>query len=214
MVKTTRRRVLAGISAAAFSLSVMAALPGTAAAQSVSVSELMEAGPLEERTLGKPDAPVTIVEYASLTCSHCARFHSATFPQLKEKYIDTGKVYFVFRDFPINVVARAASMVARCAPEERYFAVIDLFFEHQQTWAFGDDPFMALVKMSKQAGFTQASVEACLTNQELLDGVNWVEERAAKDFNVSGTPTLFVNGERVVGAVSIEELEKTINKHQ
>jgi protein-disulfide isomerase len=213
-VRLTRRHMLEGLCALTLSVAAMVGLPGDAAAQDAEMIELMKAGPLGERTLGKPEAPVTIVEYASLTCSHCARFHEATFPQLKEKYIDTGKVYFVFRDFPINVVARAAAMIARCGPENRYFAFIDLLFEQQRTWAFSDDPFAALVGMSKQAGFTQETVEACLTNQQVLDGVNWVEERAADKFKVSGTPTLFVNGERIVGAVSIEELEKTIKKHQ
>lgn len=174
------------------------------------MSALMQAGPLGEKALGDPAAPVTIVEYASMTCSHCASFHKDTYPQLKEKYIDTGKVYFIFREFPLDPVATAGFMLARCVPEDQYFTFVDALFKNQQVWAFTDDRIGGLTKMAKQAGLTQEKFEQCLTNQELLDGVNWVKERGVEEFDVSSTPTFFINGEIIRGALPFEEFEKKI----
>lgn len=197
----------AAVAAGAVSLS------GPAFAETVDVEELMKPGKLDEKVLGAEDAPVTIVEYASMTCSHCAHFHKTTFPALKEQYIDTGKVRFVMREFPLDPVAAAGFMLARCAPEEKYFDIVDVMFHEQRTWAFTDNPYNSLLNFSKQLGFTQESFEACLTNQELLDAVNGVREQAAADFGVSATPTFFVNGEKYSGALSIEELGKIIEDH-
>ncbi|MFC3132220.1 DsbA family protein [Microbaculum marinum] len=172
--------------------------------------KLMVAGPLGEQTLGDPNAPVTIVEYASMTCSHCAHFHKETYPQLKEKYIDTGKVYFVFREFPLDPVATAAFMLARCVPEDQYFPFVSALFENQDVWAFTNDRIGGLTKMGKQAGLTEEKFKECLTNQELLDGVNWVKDRGAKEFDVTSTPTFFINGEIVRGALPFEEFEEKI----
>jgi len=175
-------------------------------------AELMQAGPLGERTLGDPNAPVTIVEYASMTCTHCAAFHKDTFPALKENYIDTGKVYFIFREFPLDPVATAAFMLVRCVPESQYFTFVDALMNNQNLWAFTDDRVGGLTKMAKQAGLTQEKFDACLTNQELLDGVNWVKDRGAKTFDVNSTPTFFINGEIVRGALPLDQFEEKINE--
>ncbi|HVZ14358.1 MAG TPA: DsbA family protein, partial [Bauldia sp.] len=162
-------------------------------------SDLMQAGPLGDMTLGDPKAPNVMIEYASMTCTHCQRFHAEVYPTLKSQYIDTGKVYFIFRDFPLDSLARAAIIIAHCAPKERFFPLVDLMFDHQDQWAFVDDPKTALLNLVKQAGFTEDSFNACLTNQQLLDGVNWVQDRAEKMFGVGSTPTFFVNGKKLTG---------------
>jgi protein-disulfide isomerase len=184
--------------------------PAGAAFAQPSDDELMVAGPLGEVTLGDPSAPVTVVEYASMTCSHCAHFHETTFTPFKEKYIDTGKVHFIFREFPLDPLATAAFMLARCVPEEQYMPLVDTLFSKQRTWAFSDNPANALFDVVKQAGFTQESFNACLTNQEILDGVTWVKNRGAEEFEVNATPTFFINGNKMSGSLSLETLDKEI----
>jgi protein-disulfide isomerase len=174
-------------------------------------SELMVPGPLGERALGDPAAPVTVIEYASMTCSHCAHFQETTFTPFKEKYVDTGKVHYILREFPLDDLATSAFMLARCAPQDRYFPIVDTLFRQQQNWAFTDDPVNGLLNIVKQAGFTQESFRACLTNQQILDGVNWVKNRASEKFDVNATPTFFINGKKVSGALSLEGMEKEID---
>ncbi len=171
---------------------------------------LMVAGPLGEKSLGDANAKVTVIEYASLTCPHCAHFSEETFPPFKEKYVDTGKVRFIFREFPFDPVATAGFMLSRCAPADSYFAMVDLLFRQQRTWAYAERPTDALFNIVRQAGFTQESFRACLTNQTVLDGVNWVKDRATAEFDVSSTPTFFINGKKFTGALSLEELDKEI----
>ena len=208
-MRPTRREVIGG----AIALSAAAGLvlpPLPALAQTVDMAALTEAGPLGDEAVGSPDAPVTIVEYASLTCGHCAAFHMQTYPALKEKYIDTGKVRFIMREFPLDPLAAAAFMLSRCAGDDKYFQMVDLFFEKQADWTRTDDPVAALLNLSKQAGFTQESFEACLTNQELLDGVNAVKDRGAQ-FGVDSTPTFFVNGEMYKGVLSIDRFSEIVD---
>lgn len=173
-------------------------------------SELMVAGPLGEMTLGDPKAPNVVIEYASMTCTHCERFHSEVYGPFKEKYVDTGKALFILREYPLDPLATAAVVVARCAPKERFFPIVDLMFDHQKEWAFVPDPVSALRNLVKQAGFTQDSFQACLTNQAILDGVNWVKDRADKQFGVNSTPTFFVNGQVYKGEQSLEALDKVL----
>jgi protein-disulfide isomerase len=184
--------------------------PDAAPAGTVDVKELMVPGPLGEEALGDPKAPVTVVEYVSMTCPHCARVHKTTFQTLKSKYIDTGRVYFVLREFPLDPLALAAIILARCAPPEKFFPIVDVLFELQDTWAFVDDPGTALVKILQPMGFTNDSVKACLGNQKLLDGVNWVHNRGEKNFGINGTPTFFFNGQRQMGELTSEDVDKII----
>jgi protein-disulfide isomerase len=176
----------------------------------VEVAKLMEPGPLPEKWLGKEDAPVTIVEYASMTCPHCAHFHQTTLPELKTKYIDPGKVRLVFREFPFDPRAEAGFMLARCS-NDNYFAMVDVLFKQQQTWAAVDDAKEALLQISKLAGFSQESFVACLTDQKLLENVRAIRERGSKDFGVDSTPTFFINGNKFPGAMSIEQLSAIID---
>ena len=177
---------------------------------SVDVAKLMEAGALPEMSLGKADAPVTIVEYASMTCPHCARFHEDTLPALTTKYIDTGKVRMIFREFPFDPLAEAGFMLARCS-KDNYFPMVDVLFKQQQNWAASQNPKDALLQISKLAGFTQESFEACLTDQKLLDDIRAVRARGEKDFKVDSTPTFFINGNVYKGAMSIEEMSAIID---
>ena len=177
----------------------------------VDMDAVLEEGPLPEMALGEEDAPVTIVEYMSLTCPHCAAFHNETFDALKEKYVDTGQVRFIVRDFPFDPRAAAGAMLARCAPEGQYFPMVDMLFEQQSTWAAAEDARGALMQISRMAGFTQESFEACLTNQELLDDVNAVRQKAAEEFEVQSTPTFLINGQRYAGNMSIEQMSAIID---
>jgi len=182
----------------------------------VDIGKLMEAGPLGDQVLGEDTAPVTIVEYASLTCGHCANFHARTYPELKKRYIDTGKVRFVFREFPLDApngppLATAGFMVARCAPKGAYFDLLSILFEKMPVWAGASNPAEALFTTVKQTGFTQDSFNACLTNQTVLDGVRSVKSRAYSEFGVNSTPTFFINGVMHRGAMTIDEMAAIID---
>lgn len=179
-------------------------------AGTVDMAKLLEPGVLPEQALGKADAPVTIVEYASMTCPHCATFHEKTLPEFKAKYIDTGKVRMIFREFPFDPRAEAGFMLARCA-KDNYFPMVDVLFKQQQNWAAVQNAKDALLQIAKLAGFSQESFEACLTDQKLLEDVRAVRERGAKDFGVDSTPTFFIDGNRYPGALSIAELSAIID---
>ncbi|MGO4440215.1 DsbA family protein [Rhizobium sp. RAF56] len=215
----TKRRLLGGTAAAAF----VAAFARFADAQEAAKTELPKAdgdvdmsavlkpGPLPDLALGKDDAKVTIVEYMSMTCPHCAHFATTTFGEIKKKYIDTGKVRFIIREFPFDPRAAAAFMLARCAPPEQYFPMIEMMFKQQPTWAAAEDGRAALLQMSKLAGFTEESFKECLTNQKLLDDVNSVRERGTKEFGVNATPTFLINGKRYAGDMSVDTMSALID---
>lgn len=177
---------------------------------SVDMAALLEPGALPDKMLGKADAPVTIVEYASMTCSHCAHFHETTFPELKTKYIDTGKARLILREFPFDPRAEAGFMLARCSGDN-YFPMVGVLFKQQGNWAPVANAKEALLQISKLAGFSQESFEACLTDQKLLDDVRAVQKRGADEFKVDSTPTFFINGNTYKGALTIEEMSAIID---
>ena len=179
---------------------------------SVDMDELLAEGALPEKVEGEADAPVTIVEYASMTCPHCANFHANTLPTIKERYIDTGKARLVFREFPFDPRAEAAFMLARCS-DDNYFALVDVLFQQQRSWASVDDARSALLQIAKLAGFSQESFEACLTDQKLLDDVRAVKTRGADEFKVDATPTFFINGSKYSGALTVEQMSAIIESH-
>ncbi len=171
---------------------------------------LMEAGPLKDIMIGDADAPITIVEYASMTCSHCARFHIDVFPELKEKYIDTGKVQFVLREFPLDGLAVAAFMLARCAGDDRYYPMVGGLFETQKTWAVpGENGKEKLSLIAKQAGFSQESFDKCMADKELFDNIVEVRTRGHEKYGVDSTPSFFVNGKRMKG-IEIKDFDAAI----
>lgn len=179
----------------------------------VSAAPLSGAEALSERVLGSPDAPVTIVEHSSLGCPHCAAFHRDTLPEIKEKYIDTGKVRLIMSDFPLGTPALAAAMIARCAPRERYFPFVEVLFQSQPSWARAENPLQALAQVARMGGMGPGDVEACLQDQELLNGIRGGAQKAQQDKGVDSTPTFFINGEKVSGNRSFDFFEEAIEKH-
>src|SRR5215813_5755985 len=157
-------------------LAAGSALPGIALpafAQAPSNEELMQPGPLGEQIMGKADAPVTFIEYASMTCSHCANFAVKVYPTLKSRYIETGKVRYIMREFPLDPLAAAGFMLARCAGDGKYFPMVETLFQKQKDWVV-QKPLEPLLAIAKQAGFTQQTFEECLANQKVLDGIDAV----------------------------------------
>jgi protein-disulfide isomerase len=175
----------------------------------VDVEQLMAAAALPDVVEGQANAPVTIVEYASMTCSHCAAFHNNVYPVLKSKYIDTGKAKFMLREFPLDPLATAGFMLARCAGDKRE-AMIALLFAQQKNWAFIEKPLDGLSNIVKQTGMSQETFEKCLKDQALYDKVNMVRDRGAEKFGVNATPTFFINGKRVSGEMTVEQLDKEL----
>jgi protein-disulfide isomerase len=179
--------------------------------QDPAVAVLMEEGPLEDIVMGNADAPNVIVEYASMTCPHCANFYTNVFPEVKEKYIDTGKAKFVFREFPLDGLAVAASMLARCAGDDRFYPMLDGLFETQETWAVpGEDGKEKLLLIAKQAGFSQEKFDQCLADKVLFDKIVAVRKKAHEEYGVDSTPSFFVNGKRLEG-VGFENFEAAID---
>ncbi|MFZ0844980.1 MAG: DsbA family protein [Pseudolabrys sp.] len=218
-MRITRREFCQTTASVTLSLAVlgMSSLPpfmGEArAADAIPVAELMKPDKLPDMVMGSDKAPVTVIEYASMTCPHCAHFQETTFPELKKRYIDTGKVLYIFREFPLDSLAAAAFMLARCAGETdktKYFAMVDTLFRQQRTWAI-EKPLPPMLAIAKQAGFTEQSFDACLANQKILEGIESMRQRAVDVFKVQSTPTFFINGVAYPGALSIEEMSKLID---
>jgi protein-disulfide isomerase len=172
-----------------------------------SVADLMQPNPLGEMAMGSESAPITVIEYASMTCPHCAHFSETTFPELKKRYIDTGKVRFIFREFPLDRLAFAGFLLARCVPSDKYFPMIETLFAQQRDWVV-QSPLQPMRAIAKQAGVSQEAFDACLEDRKLIEGIEKVRSQAADKFGVNSTPTFFVNGKRLAGALSIEEMEK------
>ncbi len=171
------------------------------------------AAALSERILGDTGAPVKISEHASFTCSHCAVFHKDVFGKLKADYIDTGKAYLVFSDFPLNAPALDATMAARCLPHDRYFDFIAMLFAEQDKWAYDEHYIGFLKQKAAENGLDEAHFDACIANQELKDGIAARMKAAQEQWNISSTPSFVFNNKKTVsGAMPIEEFEKTINE--
>jgi protein-disulfide isomerase len=200
------------------SLTGLAALAGfsplrlIADAMAQSVTDVAKPVSLPDMALGPADAPVTITEFASMTCPHCAAFNTEVFPKIKSAYIDSGKIRYVFREFPLDVKAVAGSMLARCIAKGdpgKYFAVVDLLFKQQTDWAMKNTTD-TLTRIGKQAGFSQQAVEDCLRDQALMDKIAADQKYAGEVLKVDSTPTFFVNGEKIKGEASFEEFDKKI----
>ena len=214
-LSSTRRRLLQEAALLGLTVPVLAAFgQGAAFAQStaappvtVPTADLMATQPLPDVWMGAENAPVTVIEYASMTCTHCAAFHAETWPTLKSKYIDKGKVRFVLREFPLDPLATAGFMLARCAGPEKRNAVVDLLFDQQKNWAFVDKPLDALAAVVKQTGMSQTQFETCLKDQELYSKVNQARDQASDKLKVEATPTFFINGRKQSGEITVPELD-------
>ena len=169
---------------------------------------------LADRVLGDAKAPVTMFDFSSLTCPHCADFHTKTLPELKKQYIDTGKLKVVFRDFPLDRNALHAAMLARCAPPMRYYGFLDVLFKSQQTWGRAADPNKALAQIGALGGVPQADFEACLAIKPLEDALIQRTYEAQKKFGISSTPTFVFNdgAEKIEGALPLEKFQEVIDR--
>ncbi len=178
------------------------------------VADLDVEAALKDRVLGDPNAPVTIIEYASLTCPHCAGFHNDTLEALKERYIDTGKAKLVYRDFPLDGLALRASMMARCAEDDRYFGFIEVLFRSQSNWAQADlaRGMQSLQQIGRLGGMSEADFDACMANEELIDGILAMRQVAADSFDVGSTPTFIINGKKHAGALPADEFAAIIDQ--
>ena len=172
---------------------------------------LEAASPLGDRVLGKVDAPVVLIEFASATCPHCAEFHKTLLPQIKSEYIDTGKVKFIFREFPLDQMALGVFMLTRCLPEEKYFATTDLLFRRQELWAKAENPSLEITKIMTMAGMSKDTFDACLKKQDVAKTMIDYSQKSAKDFGIKGTPALFVNGEYVDGHKDMTDVKKALD---
>ncbi len=175
----------------------------------VDTAELHAPGQLGEKALGEADAPVTVVEYASMSCPHCAHFDTETFDAFKAKYVDTGQARYIFREFPLNAPAYAVAMVARCAPADRFFDVVHAYFRSQNEWLTAADLKGAILEKAKEFGFSEQSFDACISNQSLFTALEGVKDRGVA-FGVQATPTFFINGRKLEGAPTLEELDEAI----
>src|SRR3989440_1617937 len=209
----TRRAFTIALSLAGFAaLAGLSPLRLIAEAMAQSASDVAKPVSLPDMALGPATASVTITEYASMTCPHCAAFNDNVFPKIKSEYIDTGKVRYVFREFPLDIKAAAGSMLARCIARDdsgKYFAVIDMLFRQQNDWVTKNTT-ETLTRIGKQAGLSQQAVEACLKDQALLDKIAADQKFANEVLKVNSTPTFFINGEMVKGETSFEEFDKRI----
>jgi protein-disulfide isomerase len=203
---------------AALSLTGLVALAGLSPlhligkAMAQSASDVAKPVSLPDMALGPANASVTITEFASMTCPHCAAFNEAVFPKIKSTYIDTGKVRYVFREFPLDIKAAAGSMLARCIAKDdagKYFAVVDMLFRQQSDWVMKNTT-ETLTRIGKQAGLSQQAVEDCLKDQALLDKIAADQKYASEVLKVDSTPTFFINGEKIKGETSFDEFDKKI----
>ena len=163
-----------------------------------------------DMAIGAKDAPVTIIEYASMTCPHCANFHLGPFKELKAKYIDTGKVRMIFREFPFDPLALQASMLARCAGEKRFFGMLSVLFKSQRKWAKASNPQEALAKIARLGGFTEARFTVCMSNQDLADMILNSRLKGNKEFGIDSTPSFLVNGVKTSGNMTISKWDELL----
>ena len=169
---------------------------------------------MADRSMGKEDAPVTMIEYASLTCPHCAHFSNDLLPEVKRRLIDTGKVKLVFRDYPLDTFAMKASLMARCAEPEKYFDLIEVIFKNQERWAKSQDPVKGLIQLGALAGMSEDFIKACMANEEMQSGILARVQDAQKNYKLDSTPTfIFNNGaEKMSGDKEVKDFENVVNK--
>jgi protein-disulfide isomerase len=167
-------------------------LPAAVSAEILSTEEA-----LKDRVIGDPAAPITIIEYASLTCPHCANFHADTLPKLEKEWIETGKAKLIYRDYPLDRYAASASMIARCAPTDKYFTFLNAFFAQQKTWSRADDPVKVLTQLAGLGGMSKEDVDACLANEALQDGILQMRLEGQMEYDINSTPSFVIDGKKV-----------------
>jgi len=192
-----------------FSTVPLSSTGGRVVIENPTVAEVMLTGTLPEMALGRADAPVTIVQYASLTCPHCRVFHRETFPELKRAYIDTGKVRYILREFPIGKQSGNATIALRCAPPDKYFTLYGKYMEQQSAWVSQEVRLEPILAVAKQVGMTQAQFDSCLKNQAMIDGLKWVKDRG-RTLGIIGTPNFFVQGKLVKKTLAMSDIREMV----
>jgi len=174
-------------------------------------AEKLLAPTAQDRVLGRSDAPITIIEYASLTCPHCAHFATDVLPKLREKWIDTGKAKLILRAYPLDEPALRAAMVAHCAPPERYYPLVEMFFETQEKWALAKDSRATLERLTRLAGIGKKEFDACFDDKTLEDEITQSRLTAATQLGVEATPTFFINGKKFAGQPTFEAIDQMLS---
>ena len=207
---TRRNAVLSGLAVVAGSGGAQLFSPAVLASDADLSSDLMSAPSLGENWIGDKHAPVTMIEYASPACSHCAEFHANVFPTLKRDYIDTGNMRFAIREFPIDEPSLAAFMLARCAPGNGYYGMVEALFQQQKTWAH-DNPKADLLLIAQKAGFTEEGFETCLQDNTIANGILETRNHASLKLGVEATPTFFINGQKISGSHPVHYFQKMLD---
>ena len=166
---------------------------------------------LQEKKIGDEEASITIVEFASLTCGHCAKFHNEVFPKIKEEYIDTGKIEFTYRDFPLDKFALKASVIARCSGNDRFFSFLKVLYKKQKDWTSTQDPFKSLLKIAKLGGLKNDEIKVCVGNKSIEDGILKQRLSSSKKYDIKATPTIYINNEKYDGDLTFEALKLKID---
>ncbi len=187
-----------------------AAIGGREVIENPSKDEVAQTGPLPEMSWGSPTAPVTIIKYASLTCPYCRKFHAEVFPEFKREYIDTGKVRYVIREFPIGKTSGNATIALRCAPAEKYLELYGKFLAQQASWVSQEVRFDPIFAVAAQVGVKRPEFDACLQDQKLVDGLKWVKERGRK-LGVIGTPNFFVDGKLIKKVLTMGDIRALVD---
>ena len=165
---------------------------------------------LDTKSIGEKDAPIKMIEFASLTCGHCAKFHNEVMPLIKEKYINTGKIFFTYKDFPLDKFALKASMIARCSGQEKFFSFLNVFYKKQKDWTRTKDPFKSLLKIAKVGGLKDEELKVCIGNKSIEDGLLKDRLKSSKKYNITATPTIYFNDEKFEGDLSFEAIDLKI----
>ena len=152
-----------------------------------------------------------MIEFASLTCGHCARFHNEVMPAIKEKYINNGKIFFIYKDFPLDKFALKASIISRCSGNKNYFSFLDVFYKKQASWTRSQDPFKSLLKIAKVGGLKDEEIKVCVGNKSIEDGLLKDRLKSSKKYDITATPTIYLNGKKYTGDLTLEALELKIN---
>ena len=167
---------------------------------------------MAEKSIGRADAPVTIIEYASLTCPHCAAFHNQTLPKIKRDYIDSGKVRLVYNDFPLGSLAMVAAMIARCSGEKNYFPMLGDLFGSQQSWSRSETPYEALAGIARLNGMSKDDIDDCIGDKKLFEAIQDRADKAGNDLGVRSTPTFFIEGTKVPGNLPYPDFQEILDK--
>lgn len=173
------------------------------------LADVMATGKLPEMSWGRADAPVTIIKYASLTCPHCRKFQAEVWPQVKREFVDTGRVRFIIREFPIGRASGTATVALRCAPADKYLTLYETFLAQQGSWVGQEVRTAEIVKVANQVGVTGPQFEACLKDKALLEGLTWIKERGRK-LGIIGTPNFFVNARLVKTTMGLDEVRAAV----